>query len=383
MENLSFYNGSILAGAVTTAVLALCLILVKPPQTKTFDVYRRSKIILGMGYAVYAIGISAFIAYPFRAEMPNVATAINLTYYFAAAFLFGCSFISLLSPSFCSTERIKRYVITYFTYVILLWTVTLSLPSGLCPAIHIAFGGWFVIQALILIRVFLRSYRQLRRQLDNEYADATATFIEWLHKSAWCVIVFGILCGVFTFLPKICIASLMATGIFVFIYIYIFPCRTMPCISPRCNTWRRILLKNRLSRNLTVSWWIRSNNGSPTADTATNISPSRVSPDISAPTAHTYHRISTHDTVAVSAHGSTVCVWSSRAPSLWRSRHSLSPTFPGNVDFPPHHTSANYSKMTPARHQLNINGHFLTNDLNVIPPCRSPFSTNILWKYTR
>lgn len=221
MENLSFYNGSILAGAVTTAVLALCLILVKPPQTKTFDVYRRSKIILGMGYAVYAIGISAFIAYPFRAEMPNVATAINLTYYFAAAFLFGCSFISLLSPSFCSTERIKRYVITYFTYVILLWTVTLSLPSGLCPAIHIAFGVWFVIQALILIRVFLRSYRRLRRQLDNEYADATATFIEWLHKSAWCVIVFGILCGVFTFLPRICIASLMATGIFVFIYIYI------------------------------------------------------------------------------------------------------------------------------------------------------------------
>lgn len=217
----SFYNGSILAGAVTTAVLALCLILVKPPRQKAFDVYRRSKIMLGLGYAVYAIGISVFVIWPLRFTIPRVGTAVNLTYYFAAAFLFGCSFISLISPDFCSGSRLRRYALTYLAYVASLWTVTLTIGDDLLHVALIGFGIWFVIQALILIRVFLKSYRRLRRELDNNYADSTATFIEWLNNSAWCVIVFGITCGVSAFLSHLFIAILMTLGIFVFIYIYV------------------------------------------------------------------------------------------------------------------------------------------------------------------
>lgn len=62
----SLYYNSILAGGVATGVLALCLFLVRTPEVELYRSYRRSKILLGMGYAVFSIGIFSFVLFPLR-----------------------------------------------------------------------------------------------------------------------------------------------------------------------------------------------------------------------------------------------------------------------------------------------------------------------------
>jgi AraC-like DNA-binding protein len=220
-DNNLLYEYSVLAGSVTTFVLALCLFLVKPPQIALFDVYRRSRLMLGAGYAAYALGIGVFVVIPLRSEAPLIASAVNLTYYLAAEYLFGCSFISLLDPAFCSAGRMRRYVLSFCAAELTLWGGAALVPSGRFVWVLAGVGIWFLIQAGIMTLVFLKSYRRLKRQLEYNYADTTVTFIRWLHLSAWCVIIFGMLCGLSLFFSKMWLALLMSAGILVFIYIYV------------------------------------------------------------------------------------------------------------------------------------------------------------------
>lgn len=114
-----------------------------------------------------------------------------------------------------------RYTATYILYVALLWILTFTVSEPMLNWIGYIFMGWFIIQTLIMIKVFLVAYRDLRQQLDNNYADATSTFIRWLNISAWLVIVFGIICGLDIFFNRNGIAMLMTCGLGVFIYIYV------------------------------------------------------------------------------------------------------------------------------------------------------------------
>lgn len=215
------YHNSILAGAVITGALALCLMLVKPPAREEYATYRRAKLLLAIGYAVYSLGISVFIVYPLRREMPMLCPAVNLTYYFAAMFLFGYSFISLLSPGYYTRARSRRFLLTWGGYVAALWSLTLLSPAEWQPTVLLGFGGWFLVETLVLTRRFVISYAALRRQLNENYADSTVMFIRWLNTSAWLVIFFGILCGVFAFLSPLCISLLLVAGCGVFVYIYV------------------------------------------------------------------------------------------------------------------------------------------------------------------
>ncbi len=217
----SLYYNSILAGGVATGVLALCLFLVRTPEVELYRSYRRSKILLGMGYAVFSIGIFSFVLFPLRSCYPMICPAVNLTYYFGAALLFGYSFISLLNPHYYCRERTVRFGVTYCVYVVLLWLTAILTEGVFRRCVLAVFGGWFLVETLILSAVFLRSYRSLSRRLNDFYADATATFIRWLNVSSLCVIFFGLLCGVCAFLPHVFNLWLMIAGIGVFVYIYV------------------------------------------------------------------------------------------------------------------------------------------------------------------
>ncbi len=215
-----FYHYTVLAGAVVTAVLAICLWLVRTPDSGFFSTYKRATGMLAVGYAVFSIGIASFIVFPVRDRFPDLCPALNLTYYFGAMFLFGYSFISLLNPHYMNRERSARFGATYAGYVASLWILMLSFPEWRLIIVSV-YGLWFLAETAILVKVFFESYRRLKHHLDNDYADTTTTFIHWLNTSAWLVIVCGVLCGVCAFCPSVFNTFLMLAGILVFVYIYI------------------------------------------------------------------------------------------------------------------------------------------------------------------
>lgn len=217
---VALYQNTILAGAVVTAVLALCLMLVRTPDSKIFGTYKKATGILAAGYAIFSIGIATFIIFPVRNTFPDLCPALNLSYYFGAMFLFGYSFIPLLNPYYMCRERSRRFVATYIVYISTLWILMLAFPRYRWGIVT-AYGVWFLAETAILVKVFFISYNRLKHHLDNDYADTTTTFIHWLNTSAWLVIICGVLCGICAFCPSVFNTFLMLAGIFVFVYIYI------------------------------------------------------------------------------------------------------------------------------------------------------------------
>ncbi len=215
------YSISILAGAVTTTILACCMFFSAVPAKEVYAAFDRSRRLLALGYAVYAAGIWVYVFFPIREQYPFIAPALNLTYYFAASFLFGLSFISLLEHKYISRERIRRFAVTYCLYVILLWATVFLTNGKVRVWLLECFGFWFIVQCIILIRTFFSTYRKARNNIDNYYSDSTALFVNWLMVSAWMVMICGFAGGVLPFLPGWCNAIYMAIGIIAFTYIYI------------------------------------------------------------------------------------------------------------------------------------------------------------------
>jgi len=215
------YYISILAGAVATTILACCLFFSAVPAKEVYTAFDRSRRMLALGYSAYAVGIWAYVIFPLRINYTHIVPAVNLTYYFAASFLFGFSFISLLDHNYMSSKRICRFLITYSIYVILLWSVTIFTSGGIRTRLLGCFGLWFIVQCVILIRTFFKAYRKAISNIDNYYSDSTALFVNWLMVSAWIVIICGLAGGVLPFMPKWCNAIYMAVGIVAFTYIYI------------------------------------------------------------------------------------------------------------------------------------------------------------------
>ena len=215
------YSYTVFAGALTTALLSVCLLMSRAPKEDIYLPYNRARKLLGASLGFFAVGIGCFVVFPLRSVAPSYASALNLTYFFCAALLFGYSFIQLLDRSYFCRERSLRFLLTGIAYTVSIWLFT-CLTEGLARRVAlIVFAGWFLVETLLLVVRFFRTFSQAKRDIDNYYSDRTALFVRWLHISSWLVIVCGIAGAFLAFLPSWCNAVFMAIGIAAFTYIYI------------------------------------------------------------------------------------------------------------------------------------------------------------------
>lgn len=219
---VSLYSYTVFAGALTTALLSVCLLLSRAPLSAGFEPYNRARKLLGASLCFYSAGISVFVFCPgLRSRWPEMASAVNLTYYFPAALLFGYSFIQLLDRRYFCIGRSRRFLLTWIAFSLLLWVTVLFTDGGLCRGLLFGFGAWFLIQTVILIVRFFKTYSRACRDIDDYYSDRTELFVRWLRISAWLVIVCGVFGGFAAFLPSWYNVVYMWVGIAAFAYIYI------------------------------------------------------------------------------------------------------------------------------------------------------------------
>jgi len=78
----ALYAYTIFAGAVCAALLAVCLLLSRAPKTEIYRPYDRARKLLGASLCVFAAGIGVFVVFPLRSVEPDLASALNLTYFY-------------------------------------------------------------------------------------------------------------------------------------------------------------------------------------------------------------------------------------------------------------------------------------------------------------
>ena len=77
------------------------------------------------------------------------------------------------------------------------------LPGGAVQNVALlALTAWLVIYGLVLARRVIVAYRRAVRIFDDTHADDIGAYIEWLSTFTYWTVIFGVGCGLLTFLPN-------------------------------------------------------------------------------------------------------------------------------------------------------------------------------------
>lgn len=218
---MEFYNYSIVAGWVTCLILGVCLLWCRVPDMPTYRTYLRSRRILGVAYLVFAIGISQFTFFNLRATNPQVAVALQLSYFYIEAILWGMSFCSLLDHHYISRRKLTLEFGLYVIFIAVAWGGALVAESRVSIVMLVVASAWFFIKASGISIRFLKIYSRAKRRINEYYADNVEGFVMWLHNSTYIIIFLGLSSSILAFCPRWCNAVFMLCGTVLFTYVFI------------------------------------------------------------------------------------------------------------------------------------------------------------------
>ena len=118
-----------------------------------------------------------------RFKNANAAILINLSTYFLCYWLFSSALTTLLDRFYITKRRLRTHISLWVIFSILSCIVLLLLPEGILQTI-----------ALFALAAWLRIF-------NETYSDDIGAYIKWLSIFTWWAVIFGVGCGLLTFLP--------------------------------------------------------------------------------------------------------------------------------------------------------------------------------------
>ena len=106
MELQLYYTVLYLAGAINI-MIALVLIH-NNVYYADYDVYRRSRTLVAVNYAIFAVGFFLHAHFCLRFTNPVLASALSIAYFHSGGVLFGWSHISLMRPDYLTRRVVVR-----------------------------------------------------------------------------------------------------------------------------------------------------------------------------------------------------------------------------------------------------------------------------------
>lgn len=174
----------------------------KTPEKKIFENYLRSRRIMGIALLLLAANYSVHFFFGIRFKNVNAAILMNLSTYFLCYYLFSSAMITLLDRFYITRKRSWTHIILWVVFSTLSGVVLLLLPGGAVQKIALlALAAWLVIYGLVLARRVIVAYRRAVRTFDDTHADDIGAYIEWLSTFTYWALIFGVGCGLLTFLP--------------------------------------------------------------------------------------------------------------------------------------------------------------------------------------
>ena len=178
---------------------------------------------MGVALLLLAANYSVHFFFGIRFENVNSAILMNLSTYFLCYYLFSSALITLLDRFYITCKRSWTHIILWAIFSILSGVVLLLLPGGTMQKIALlTLAAWLVIYGFVLARRVIVAYRRAVRIFDDTHADDIGAYIEWLSIFTYWAVIFGVGCGLLTFLPDKYVSIWILSSIPF--YCYLFHC---------------------------------------------------------------------------------------------------------------------------------------------------------------
>ena len=129
---------------------------------RTYDVYRRSRMLLAVNYVIFAIGFLLHAHFQLRLTSPAVADALSVSYFHSGGVLFGWSHISLMRPNYLTRRVVVRDLAILVVGLVCYWTTATCFPLS---TFHFSFLIFFLHAAFIAF-TFYRACYNIHRSME-------------------------------------------------------------------------------------------------------------------------------------------------------------------------------------------------------------------------
>lgn len=219
----SIYSLSLCIALPLMIFFGIYFLLARTPDKAIFGNYICSRRIMGVAMLLLAANYSVHFFYGIRFKNVNAAILMNMSTYFLCYWLFSSALTTLLNRFYITRRRLLTHIGLWVLFSVLSAIVLFHLPEGMIQKTGLlAMATWLMIYGFVLARRLVLAYRRAVKIFDNTHSDNIGAYIRWLSVFTYWAVVFGVGCGLLTFLPDKYIYVWILSSIPF--YIYLFHC---------------------------------------------------------------------------------------------------------------------------------------------------------------
>ena len=198
----SIYSFSLCTALPLMLFFGFYFLFAKTPEKKIFKNYLRSRQIMGIAMLLLSANYSVHFFFGIRFKNVNSSILMNMSTYFLCYSLFSSALIMLLDRFYITKRRVWTHIILWIIFSTFSGVVLFLLPSGIMQKFSLfALAAWLVVFGVVLARRVIIAYRRAIRIFNETQADDIGAYIEWLSIFTYWAVIFGVGCGLLTFLP--------------------------------------------------------------------------------------------------------------------------------------------------------------------------------------
>lgn len=198
----SIYSFSLCTALPLMLFFGFYFLFAKTPEKKIFKNYLRSRQIMGIAMLLLSANYSVHFFFGIRFKNADSSILMNMSTYFLCYSLFSSALIMLLDCFYITKRRVWTHIILWIIFSTLSGVVVFLVPSGIIQKISLfALAVWLVVFGVVLARRVIVAYRRAIRIFNETQADDIGAYIEWLSIFTYWAVIFGVGCGLLTFLP--------------------------------------------------------------------------------------------------------------------------------------------------------------------------------------
>lgn len=198
----SIYSFSLYTALPLMLFFGFYFLFAKTPEKIIFKNYLRSRQIMGIAMLLLSANYSVHFFFGIRFKNADSAILMNMSTYLLCYSLFSSALIMLLDRFYITKRRVWTHIILWIIFSTLSGVVVFLVPSGIIQKISLfALAVWLVVFGVVLARRVIVAYRRAIRIFNETQADDIGAYIEWLSIFTYWAVIFGVGCGLLTFLP--------------------------------------------------------------------------------------------------------------------------------------------------------------------------------------
>ena len=198
----SIYSFSLCTALPLMLFFGFYFLFAKTPEKKIFTNYLRSRQMMGLAMLLLSANYSVHFFFGIRFKNADSSILMNMSTYFLCYSLFSSALIMLLDRFYITKRRVWTHIILWIIFSTFSGVVLFLLPSGIMQKISLfALAVWLIAFGVVLARRVIVAYRRAIRIFNETQADDIGAYIEWLSIFTYWAVIFGVGCGLLTFLP--------------------------------------------------------------------------------------------------------------------------------------------------------------------------------------